>query len=105
MQIVCEHGVRPAEKLHQPWVDRVTGQLLAACGALEVELARHPLSATRAAIDQAGLTTAVVLHFMQKLTPEAAPASARPHLQWHSQAVQQLPEFMAAPHGERVCTA
>ena len=44
VQIVYERGVRPAEKLHQPWVDRVTGQLLAACGALETELARQPLA-------------------------------------------------------------
>jgi len=102
VQIVYERGVRPAEKLHQPWVDRVTGQLVAACGALEAELVRRPLSTTSAAIDQAGLTTAVVWHFIQALTPEPVPASAHPHLQAHSLAVEQLPEFVAAPHGEGV---
>ena len=30
VQIVYEHNLRPAEKLHQPWVDRVRGQLVAA---------------------------------------------------------------------------
>ncbi|MFS2055313.1 glutathione S-transferase, partial [Variovorax sp. CT11-76] len=30
VQIVYERNLRPAEKLHQPWVDRVLGQLLAA---------------------------------------------------------------------------
>jgi len=102
VQIVYERAVRPAEKMHQPWVDRVTNQLVAACGALEAEIARRPLAATSAAIDQAGLTTAVVWHFIQALTPEPAPASAHPHLQAHAQAVEQLPAFIAAPHGEGV---
>lgn len=102
VQIVYEHGVRPAEKLHQPWVDRVTGQLLAACGALEAELARQPLAATSDAIDQAGVTTAVVWRFIQALTPHAVPAGAHPRLQAHSQATEQLPAFVAAPHGEGV---
>ncbi|MEP7101977.1 MAG: glutathione S-transferase [Burkholderiales bacterium] len=106
VQIVYEHGVRPPEKLHQPWVDRVTGQLRAACGALEAELARRPLFATSETIDQAGLTTAIVWHFIQALTTaEAAPAGDYPLLQRHSQAAEQLPEFIAAPHGEGVYRA
>ena len=34
VQIIYEHNLRPAEKRHQPWVSRVTGQLLAAYAAL-----------------------------------------------------------------------
>lgn len=30
VQIVYEHNLRPAEKLHAPWLDRISGQLLAA---------------------------------------------------------------------------
>lgn len=102
VQIVYEHNTRPVEKRHPPWLDRVTGQLLAACGALEAELAREPLAATRATIDQAGVSTAVVWHFIQQLTPDAAPAATHPLLQAYSLAVEQLPEFTAAPHGEGV---
>ena len=105
VQIVYERGVRPPEKLHQPWVDRVSGQLRAACHALEAELARAPLASSRAAIDQAGLTTAVVWRFIQALTPEAVAANTCPRLQAHSRAAEQLPEFSAAPHGEGVYTA
>lgn len=105
VQIVYEHGVRPAEKLHQPWVDRVTGQLSAACGALEAELARRPLAASAETIDQAGLTTAVVWHFIQALTTrDAAPAGEYPLLQAHSQACEQLSAFAAAPHGDGTYT-
>ena len=105
MQIVYEHGVRPAEKLHQPWVDRVTGQLLAACDVLEAELAHEPLAVTAETIDQAGLTTAVVWHFMQALaTTGAAPAGDYPLLQAHSLAAERLPAFAGAPHGDGTYT-
>src|ERR1700753_3456854 len=35
VQIVYERSQRPAEKLHQPWVDRVQGQMLEAYRELE----------------------------------------------------------------------
>jgi glutathione S-transferase len=105
VQIVYEHGVRPAEKLHQPWVDRITRQLRTACDLLEAELARQPLAAARGTIDQAGVTTAVVWTFIQAVRPEVVPASAYPLLQAHTRAAEQLPEFIAAPHGDGVYRA
>jgi len=102
VQIVYENNTRPPEKRHQPWLDRVGGQLRAAAGALETELARRPLPLTSATLDQAGLTTAVVWYFIQQLTPEAAPGSSYPLLQAYSAAIERLPEFVAAPHGEAV---
>ena len=48
VQIVYEHNLRPAEKLHQPWVERVTRQLLAACAELDKRLAASASSARRA---------------------------------------------------------
>lgn len=36
VQIVYEHNLRPEEKLHQPWIERVTRQLLAACAGLDI---------------------------------------------------------------------
>lgn len=102
VQIVYEHLARPPERLHQPWLDRVTGQLRAACGALEAELAQRPLPTTSTTMDQAGLSSAVVWQFIRQATPEAAPADAYPLLQAYSARVEQLPEFAAAPHGEGV---
>jgi hypothetical protein len=92
-------NLRPAEKLHEPWVSRVTGQLLAAFEALESELVRRPLSVTSGAIDQAGITTAVAWHFTQMMLPEVVPASSYPALQAFSLQAEALPAFVAAPHG------
>ena len=100
VQIVYERHLRPAEKLHQPWVSRVSGQLLAAYGALDAELRRKPPAATRGHIDQAGVTTAVAWHFTQRMLPEVVAAAEHPALQAFSEQVERLPEFSAAPHGD-----
>jgi glutathione S-transferase len=100
VSIIYERNVRPPEKLHQPWVSRVTGQLLAAYDALEAEIVRRPLVATRDTIDQAGVTTAVVWHFTQMLLPEVVDASRHPALCDFSSRAEALAEFKAAPHGD-----
>ena len=100
VQIIYERGLRPPEKLHEPWVTRVTSQLLAAYGALEEEVARRPLAATSSTITQAGLSTAVGWHFTQQMLPEVVPAANYPSLVAFSAQAEALPEFVAAPHGD-----
>jgi glutathione S-transferase len=95
VQIVYEHELRPAEKLHQPWLARVTGQLLAAYAALQAELRREPLGEP---IDQAGVTTAVAWHFTQSMLPGVVDAADFPALQRFSAEAERRREFMAAPH-------
>lgn len=100
VQIVYERALRPSEKQHAPWVERIQAQARAAYGALEAELARQPLPAPASAMNQAGLTTAVVWHFTRELVPELAPAADFPVLTAYSAAAERLPVFIAAPHGE-----
>lgn len=100
VQIVYERGLRPPEKVHQPWIDRVTGQMLAGFGALEEELARRPIDVSSTTLRQAGLTIAVVWHFTQQMTAPFVPAKDFPRLVALSAAAEALPEFQAAPHGE-----
>ena len=101
VQIIYERMLRPAEKLHQPWVDRVTGQLLAACEALESALVRGPLGLAGQTIDQAAVTTAVAWHFARTMLPDVLSAQAFPALQQFSEKTETLTEFAAAPHGPR----
>jgi glutathione S-transferase len=98
VQLVYEQQLRPTEKQHAPWVSRVTGQLLAACDALEVEITRCPL--VNHPIDQAGVSTAVAWTFIQAMLPQVVLVSRFPALvAWTAQA-EQLPEFKAAPHSD-----
>lgn len=100
VQIVYEHSLRPPERLHRPWLERVTGQLLAAYGELERAMAANPLAHGSADIRQAGITVAVAWHFTQRMLPEVVPAGLFPHLVAYASAVETLPAFKAAPHGE-----
>jgi len=100
VQIIYERGQRPPEKWHQPWVARVTGQLLAAYEGLEHELGSTTLSAGPGTIDQAGVTVAVAWHFTQQMLPEVVAAERFPGLVAYSILAEALPEFAAAPHGD-----
>ncbi len=99
VQIVYEKNLRPAEKIHAPWIARVTGQLLAAYDALELALTNRPLGASSDSINQAGVSTAVAWHFTQQMMPEIVSSKSYPGLQKFSLQVEQLAEFIAAPHG------
>lgn len=95
VQIVYERKLRPADKVHEPWIDRVTGQLLAAYGALEAEVANRPLKASADDINQAGITTAVAWRFTQHMTPNAVIADSFPHLRELSAQAETLDAFKA----------
>lgn len=97
ISIVYEHQLRPAEKQHEPWLVRVTGQLLAACDALEQELHRRPLVAKAGAVLQDGVTSAVTWGFLQMMVPEVVPASRYPRWRDFSEEAENLREFVASP--------
>lgn len=99
VQIVYERNLRPAEKYHEPWVMRVTGQLIAAYEALESELDRRPLAVSSANMSQAGVTTAVAWHFTQMMLPDVVDAASYPTLHKVSSQAESLPEFKSAPYG------
>lgn len=100
VQIVYERRVRPAEKLHQPWVDRVTQQLLSALDVLEAEQVKQPLPVTSADIPPPGVMIAITWHFIQQMLPDVVPAARYPALAAYSAQAEQLPEFKAAPYGD-----
>lgn len=100
VQIIYERALRPAEKVHQPWVLRVRGQMHAAFDALEGELRRSPQPLAPGAITQAGLSIAVIWHFMQQALPEEVDGTRHAALGAFAAAAELLPAFRAAPHGE-----
>ena len=105
MQVVYEHNLRPQEKLHQPWLDRVVGQLRAACQALQEEWAGRVPELSEATIDQAALTAAVAWQFAVQMLPELIDPEQYPALAELSARAERLPAFRAAPHGPGTCSA
>lgn len=91
VQIVYEHNLRPAEKLHAPWLDRVSGQLLAAYSLLEKQLPESE------ALTQASLTAAVAWSFSQFTVASVVKADAFPNLKRHAERLEQHPAFKKYP--------
>jgi glutathione S-transferase len=100
VQLVYERNLRPVEKQHEPWVARVTGQLLAALTALDYDLRNRPRTVTSSAIDQAGVSAAVAWRFAEAEIPDVVAAAKLPALRALSADAELLPEFLAAPHGD-----
>ena len=91
VQIVYEHNLRPAEKLHAPWLDRISGQLLAAYSLLEKQLGDSD------ALDQATLTAAVAWSFSQYTVASVVKADAFPNLKRLAGRLEQHPAFKKYP--------
>ena len=91
VQIVYEHNLRPAEKLHAPWLDRVSGQLLAAYSLLEKQLSDSE------ALSQASITAAVAWSFSQFTVASVVKEDAFPNLKRHAERLEQHPAFKKYP--------
>ncbi len=97
VQIVYERRLRPEEKQHEPWVERVTTQLLAAYAMLEHELSVSPLLKAPADHNDAGITTVVAWRFTHLMLPALLAETAYPTLRAYAQKAEQLPVFIDTP--------
>lgn len=102
VQVVYEHGQRPADKLHQPWLDRVLDQLEAAYRELEPRVADTEGWLGGERMSQADVTVAVAWRFTQFMAAEY-PVLARidparyPALAAYSARAEALPAFIETP--------
>lgn len=99
VQLIYEGIMRPPEKRHEAWVQRVTGQMQHALRLLDDTVARRPL-VPGARPDQATLTSAVTWQFVHSMAPELVRADDHPALRALSLQAEHRPEFKAAPHSE-----
>ena len=97
VQIIYEHELRPAEKRHAPWLERIHGQLAAAYAELEGELAKRPLACEEATLTQAGVTAAVVWSFTQMMLPGVVGPDRHPRLAAFAGDAERLPVFTGLP--------
>jgi len=96
VQIVYERNLRPKEAQHEPWIERVTGQVLAAYAGLEQEVQKRK-DAFATGHSQASITAAVAWQFTQSMLAKIVPASKHPGLAELSQRLEQTPEFRKYP--------
>jgi len=97
VQIYYEHNLRPQEKLHTPWLERVTGQLLAAYAQLDGLLAEQPTKCPSLPLSQAEITTAVAWSFTQYVCVEVVAASEFAHVQRLADKIEGHPAMLKYP--------
>ncbi len=96
VQIYYELNLRPEERRHGPWLERVEGQLLAAYDWLEAALRQEPL-ARDGGIELVRVTVAVAWRFSQLVVAERVAASEYPELASYSDYAEGLPVFLETP--------
>jgi glutathione S-transferase len=98
-----ERMLRPAEKRHEPWVDRVMGQLTAGLGALDAELPGSGWVGGELGI--ADISSACAFGFTHDLLADVVEMSRYPNLAAFSARAEALPPFRAAPPEDGVTAA
>jgi glutathione S-transferase len=97
VQLVYEATLRPTEKQHQPWVDRVLTQLLAAYRLLEKEVGSGQTWIIGDRPLQADISAAVAWRFTQYTLPDRFATANFPALARLSSRAEALEEFFSTP--------
>lgn len=93
VQIVYERRLRPQEKQHQPWLDRVQLQLHGAWRQLDASLCEEAPDC----LSIAGITIAVAWSFAQQMVPDVMAASDYPAVATLTALAERQPVFLATP--------
>ena len=97
VQVVYERERRPADKQHLPWLERVTGQALAAFDCLEPAAAKASPGLMGAGFNAADLMVAVAWRFGQYYDADVIAASRFPALVAFSARAESIPAFVSTP--------
>jgi glutathione S-transferase len=90
-----ERMLRPAEKQHEPWIDRVMGQLTAGLSALDTELPGSGWIGGQLGI--ADISVACAFGFTHTVLADIVETTRYPNLGAFSARAEALPAFRAAP--------
>jgi glutathione S-transferase len=97
VQHYYELSLRPADKQHPPWLDRVDAQLFDACEWLDRIVANTAFWPRDRQMMQDGITIAVAWRFAQFTTPGLLDPARYPALAAFSARAEQLPAFIETP--------
>ncbi|RBP09171.1 glutathione S-transferase [Roseiarcus fermentans] len=98
-----ERALRPADKRHQPWVDRIAGQLHQGLAALDREL--PPAGFIAGPLGLADIAAACALGFVTGTIGDLVDVAPYPNLAAFAARAEALPAFRAAPAVDGVTAA
>ena len=97
MQIAYERRLRPAEKQHQPWLERIQAQLIAAYTLLDACYSEVDEWLAEGRPLQADITAAIAWQFTRATVPDIVTLQRAPALAALSLRAAALPAFLANP--------
>ncbi|RAR52451.1 glutathione S-transferase [Paraburkholderia unamae] len=97
VQQVYERELRPAERQHEPWFERVNAQMHAAWTVLDRLVAGRDGWLCAGRITQADITAAVAWRFNQYILPGSVDPARYPAIAALSARAEAMPEFVATP--------
>ncbi len=100
VQIVYEQRLRPEDKQHAPWLERVGLQMDAAYAQLEEALAGAGSMPDAAGLTHGGIAAAVAWGFTGLVLPGRVAGASHPSLAAFAAAAERLPAFAACPQVE-----
>jgi glutathione S-transferase len=98
-----ERMLRPAEKRHEPWIDRVMAQLTGGLSALNAEL--PPSGWIGGELGLADISVACAFGFTESVVADLVETNRYPNLAAFSARAEALPAFRAAPAQDGVTAA
>jgi glutathione S-transferase len=98
-QMIYETKLRPEEKQHAPWLERLNQQLTSALALMENAVGDGQSWMLGDEFTQADLTTAVGWRFVKYSQPTIGVDEDYPGLAQFSARAEELPEFVACPLG------
>lgn len=93
--VYYERNLRPVAAQYEPWIERATGQLLAAFCGLEEVINKHPKNFQ--SLGHASIAAAVIWRFACTELSEVIRAAQFPALVDLSARMESLPEFLKFP--------
>ncbi|MEM6451830.1 MAG: glutathione S-transferase N-terminal domain-containing protein [Cyanobacteria bacterium P01_D01_bin.105] len=97
VQIEYERKLRPAEKFHQPWIDRVKAQLESAYELMEVYAQETSGWMIGDRLTQADITVSIAWQFTHFMVPEYINSAQYPGVAALSARAEKLPAFQQCP--------
>jgi len=102
VQIVYEHELRPEDKRHGPWLERVQRQQRSAFEALDAAVAAASPAVDEASLTHAAIAAVAAWDFAQLYPYIAVGAAGCAALATFARATAKLPVFTAVPPDDRV---
>lgn len=98
LHVVYERVLRPAEKIHAPWLERVERQLVSTYELLEAEYGQGAPARADGSLSQSEIMSAVAWRFSREMLPDLVQEQDHPALAAHSARCEATPEFKAYPY-------